>query len=199
MTTSDLTDFSEKTLYVHCTYGSFLPREYTDMIAYTSIPMGLLFENSGEQDGPQLKTNWVSSMIIPKVFDNVDSFFHESDISLNDPAFLSRVHRGIFVTNRSVDGEQLLKNIQQLLILSLLDNMETRLSISALGTLLHSSNSSPIRKGIVVQLHFHGRLAARFCDVFDKAPMVQNAISMAQLPYLNTPALLTDNVIAALE
>jgi len=69
--------------------------------------MGLLFENSGEQDEPRLKTNWVSSIVIPKIFDDIDSFFHKNDISLNDTAFLSRIHGGIFATNRSVDGEQL--------------------------------------------------------------------------------------------
>jgi len=163
-TTSDptMSDSSKKILYVHCTYGSFLLREYTDTLAYTSIPMGSLFKNSGEHDGPRLKTNWVSSVITPKIFDEIDSFFHENNISLNDPAFLSRIHCGIFATNQSVDGEQLLKNIQQLLIFSLLDNMEPRLSISALGTLLRLSYSSPECEGVVVQLRFHGRLATKF-------------------------------------
>jgi len=193
-----MSDFSEKTLYVRCTYGSFLPKEYTDTLAYTCIPMGSLFENGGES-GPRLKSNWVNATVLSRIFDDVDSFFHENDVALNNPAFLSRIQRGIFATNREVDGDQLLRNLHQFLIFSLPDNMGTRLSISALGTLLCSSYLSPECKGVVVQLRFHGRLAARFRDVFDKAPLVQNAIGMARLPYVNTPAWLTDNVIAALE
>jgi len=158
--------------------------------------MGSLFESSAES-GPRLRSDWVNAVLIPKIFHDVDSFFHENDIFEIDPTFLLIVLH--LFSARSMGQDQLMKNIQQLLVFLFDDDVDMPLPISTLSSLLCSTYVSCKHERIIVQLRFHDSLAMKFRTVFDSAPLVQNGISMARVPYVDKFTRLSNNMIAVVE